>query len=298
MNIKQAAEASGVSSRNIRYYEQEGLLCPTRNPENDYRIYTDQNVRTLKLIRALRMLDMPLEDIRAVLRGSLSLASAAGRQAERLQKRTRELEAAIHFCADLQQRNENASTMDVDACLMQMQAEPAKGWFTAWVNDYRAMARTEHRRHFTFTPDTPVTTPAEFTDALFAYAREQHLDLVVTRESMNPRFTIDGVEYRAVRYYYPFRGIPTARIRCLLCDPDFAEPEIAPRRLRIMKMLHYAMPVLAAAAIALLFLLPRGLLSSWWGLLMFVGFLAAGISIAWYNAHIFYNDKDNQDHYH
>lgn len=296
MNIKQAAEASGVSSRNIRYYEQEGLLCPTRNPENDYRIYTDQDVRTLKLIRALRMLDMPLEDIRAVLRGSLSLASAAGRQAERLQKRTRELEAAIHFCADLQQRNENASTMDVDACLMQMQAEPTKGWFTAWVNDYRAMARTEHRRSFTFTPDTPVTTPAEFTDALFAYAREQHLDLVVTRESMNPRFTIDGVEYRAVRYYYPFRGIPTARIRCLLCDPDFAEPEMPPRR-RIMKMLHYAMPVLAAAAIALLFLLPRGLLSTWWGLLMFAGFLTAGIASAWYNARIFYNDKDNHDHY-
>ncbi|WP_303914443.1 MerR family transcriptional regulator [Subdoligranulum variabile] len=297
MNIKQAAEASGVSSRNIRYYEQEGLLCPTRNPENDYRIYTDQDVRTLKLIRALRMLDMPLEDIRAVLRGSLSLASAAARQAERLQKRTRELEAAIHFCADLQQRNENASSMDVDACLMQMQAEPAKGWFTAWVNDYRAMAHTEHRRSFTFTPDTPVTTPAEFTDALFAYAREQHLDLVVTRESMNPSFTIDGVEYRAVRYYYPFRGIPTARIRCLLCDPDFAEPEMTPR-LRIMKMLHYAMPVLAAAAIALLFLLPRGLLSTWWGVLILVCCIAAGVSNAWYNARIFYNDKDNQDHYH
>ena len=296
MNIKQAAEASGVSSRNIRYYEQEGLLCPTRNPENDYRIYTDQDVRTLKLIRALRMLDMPLEDIRAVLRGSLSLASAAGRQAERLQKRTRELEAAIHFCADLQQRNENASTMDVDACLMQ--SEPATGWFTAWVNDYRAMARTEHRRSFTFTPDTPVTTPAEFTDALFAYAREQHLDLVVTRESMNPRFTIDGMEYRAVRYYYPFRGIPTARIHCLLCDPDFAEPEIPPRRLRAMKLLHYAMPVLAAVALALLFLLPRGLLDTWWGVLILVCCVVAGISSAWYNARIFYNDKDNQDHYH
>lgn len=296
MNIKQASEASGVSSRNIRYYEQEGLLCPARNPENDYRIYTDQDVRTLKLIRALRMLDMPLEDIRAVLQGSLSLASAAGRQAERLQKRTRELEAAIHFCADLQQRNENASTMDVDACLTQMQSEPAKGWFTAWVNDYRAMARTEHRRSFTFTPDTPVTTPAEFTDALFAYAREQNLDLVVTRESMNPHFTINGIEYRAVRYYYPFRGIPTARIRCLLCDPDFTEPEMAPRRLRLMKRLHYAMPVLAAAAIALLFLLPRGLLSTWWGVLILVCCIAAGVSNAWYNAHIFYNDKDNHHH--
>ena len=40
MNIKLASERSGVSSRNIRYYEQAGLLHPDRGPENDYRIYT------------------------------------------------------------------------------------------------------------------------------------------------------------------------------------------------------------------------------------------------------------------
>ena len=67
MNIKQTADASGVSARNIRYYEQAGLLAPARNPENDYRIYTDADVRTLKLIRVLRTLDMPVDDIRAVL---------------------------------------------------------------------------------------------------------------------------------------------------------------------------------------------------------------------------------------
>ena len=69
MNIKQASEVSGVSSRNIRYYEQAGLICPARDPGNGYRIYSEELVRTLKLIRILRMLDMPVEEIRGVLRG-------------------------------------------------------------------------------------------------------------------------------------------------------------------------------------------------------------------------------------
>ena len=60
MNIKQAAEQSGVSARNIRYYEQAGLLTPARNPENEYRIYSQADVRALKLIRMLRTLDMPI----------------------------------------------------------------------------------------------------------------------------------------------------------------------------------------------------------------------------------------------
>ena len=81
MNIKQTADASGVSARNIRYYEQAGLLTPARNPENDYRIYTDADVRTLKLIRVLRTLDMPVEDIRAVLSGTLP-PTAGGRAAK------------------------------------------------------------------------------------------------------------------------------------------------------------------------------------------------------------------------
>ena len=78
MNIKQAAEQSGVSARNIRYYEQAGLLTPARNPENEYRIYSQADVRALKLIRMLRTLDMPVEEIGTVLNGALPLAKAGG----------------------------------------------------------------------------------------------------------------------------------------------------------------------------------------------------------------------------
>ena len=91
MNIKQAAEQSGVSARNIRYYEQAGLLTPARNPENEYRIYSQADVRALKLIRMLRTLDMPVEEIGTVLNGTLPLAEAAERQRQRLERLHRPL---------------------------------------------------------------------------------------------------------------------------------------------------------------------------------------------------------------
>ena len=64
MNINQAQQLSGVSSDNIRFYEKQGLLCPRRNRANDYREYSEDDIRTLKFIRILRMLDMPLPQIR------------------------------------------------------------------------------------------------------------------------------------------------------------------------------------------------------------------------------------------
>lgn len=296
MTIKEASEQSGVSSRNIRYYEQAGLLHPDRNPENEYRVYTPQHIRTLKLIRALRMLDMPLEDIHQILEGRLPLAEAAAQQAARLQERARKLETALQFCTDLQHQGACAASLDIDAYLARMDAAPPRSWYAGWLEDYRAMARREHRRSFTFTPDTPVMTPAQFTDALFAYGREKDLELVITQESMHPHFTLNGIAYRATRYFYPIHGIPTARIRFVCCDPDFTAPEITPR-LRVMKLLHDFLPAFAATALALLFLWSRGLLTTGWGLLLLAGCIAAGISASWYNLRLFYNDKDNQPHH-
>ena len=63
-NIKAAEEKSGVGRQNIRYYEKMGLLHPQRNEENNYRVYTADDIRRLKRIRLFRRLDMPLEDIR------------------------------------------------------------------------------------------------------------------------------------------------------------------------------------------------------------------------------------------
>ena len=101
MNIKQASEQSGVSAPNIRFYEKEGLLTPARQRDNSYRTYTEENIRTLKLIRMLRMLDVPLPTIKAVLRGEQPLQQALQAQQTVLEQQAAHLAAAMQFCADL-----------------------------------------------------------------------------------------------------------------------------------------------------------------------------------------------------
>ena len=44
MNIKQAELITGISKRNIRFYEQAKLICPKRNVENDYREYSEEDI--------------------------------------------------------------------------------------------------------------------------------------------------------------------------------------------------------------------------------------------------------------
>ena len=137
MYIKQASEQSGVSSPNIRFYEKEGLLTPARNRSNAYRDYTAEDVRTLKLIRMLRMLDLPLPTIQSVLRGEQPLAEAIQAQQAVLEQQAARLAGAIRFCAELTRQAPRMEQLDVDACLKRMQdpQEPG-GFFTGWLKDY------------------------------------------------------------------------------------------------------------------------------------------------------------------
>lgn len=265
MNIKQAAEQSGVSARNIRYYEQAGLLTPARNPENEYRVYSQADVRALKLIRMLRTLDMPVEEIGTVLNGTLPLAAG----------------------------DRTAAELDVDSCLKRMQAPaPAGGWFTGWVQDYRKMAAAEHKRQFTFTPDTAIATPQEFTAELLAWAAGCGEEIVITHEGMTPRFMLDGIEYRAVRYSSHVSNIPILRVRCEVCDPSALAAEGDPKRLRVQRFLHYGLPVLVCLALAVVWVCTRNM--PLWpdkaAMLLTLGALGIGYGFrGWY---LYYNDRD------
>ena len=239
MNIKQASKQSGVSAPNIRFYEKEGLLDPARLPGNDYRDYTEQDIRALRFIRMLRMLDVPLPVIRSVLAGDAPLGSVLREQQTALEQRAKQLEGAARFCAELARQDPSAASLDVDACLSRME-DPAQpqNFFYGWVQDYRTLAQVQHQKHFFFIPQGSINTPQEFAAALQAYAEEHGMQLSLTKEGMYPEFSLDGIPYKAYRNPGKYRD----EVCCDAVHPEQLNTGLPSRRERQLQVLRILLP--------------------------------------------------------
>ncbi len=62
MNIGEAAHASGVSAKMIRYYEEIGLIRPAGRTDSNYRVYGADEVHVLRFIRRARQLGFSMDE--------------------------------------------------------------------------------------------------------------------------------------------------------------------------------------------------------------------------------------------
>ena len=98
MKIKDVEKRTGITSYNIRFYEKENLLIPKRNPVNGYREYTEEDILLLNRIKMLRMLDIPVSDIRKILYEKEALTSVLNTHLLKIKEEENRLRQNYFLC--------------------------------------------------------------------------------------------------------------------------------------------------------------------------------------------------------
>lgn len=127
MRINEVETQVGITKKNIRFYEAEGLLSPRRNKENGYRDYGKAEVETLRRIKLLRKLGLPLEEIRRMQSGSLTVGDGMRRHLAALERQQQDLAAAARLCGALTACTAPLEELDAGALLLQMEALEQSG---------------------------------------------------------------------------------------------------------------------------------------------------------------------------
>lgn len=98
MTIKEVEEQTGLARSNVRFYEKEKLIVPSRNEENGYRDYSEKDVGDIKKIAYLRTLGISIEDIRNVMSKKVALQEVIEKQRKVLEDQMADLKRAKAMC--------------------------------------------------------------------------------------------------------------------------------------------------------------------------------------------------------
>jgi DNA-binding transcriptional MerR regulator len=77
LTIGELARRTGLTTRTIRFYSDEGLLPPAHRTDAGYRLYDGASLARLELLRTLRELGLGLPDASAALAGAQPVAALA-----------------------------------------------------------------------------------------------------------------------------------------------------------------------------------------------------------------------------
>ena len=120
MKINEVEQLVGIKKKNIRFYEDQGLLHPERNKTNGYREYSDKDVDLLMRIKLLRKLAIPIEEIRNILEGKLTLAECLNRHQIYLNHERKNLERIQEVCEEMAGESVSFEEVGTDLYLNQL----------------------------------------------------------------------------------------------------------------------------------------------------------------------------------
>ncbi len=120
MKINEVEAQVGITKKNIRFYEEQGLLSPRRDSSNGYRDYGEAEVAVLRQIKLMRKLGVPLEEIRRMQAGG-TVADGMRRHLVTLEREQKSLEQSIQLCQSLKDREERLDALDAAALLEEME---------------------------------------------------------------------------------------------------------------------------------------------------------------------------------
>lgn len=110
----------GVTKKNIRFYEEQGLLSPKRNSENGYRDYGEDEIAELRRIKLMRKLGVPIGEIRQMQLGTQTVADGMRRHLITLEREEENLKQSIRLCTLLKEREERLDSLDAEEILREM----------------------------------------------------------------------------------------------------------------------------------------------------------------------------------
>lgn len=119
LSIGEVARRTGVSTKTLRFYEAEGVLAKPARTENGYRLYTAADVRRVRLARRVRLLGLPLVEVKTLVELAFrsdcvefaeQLLSCIDGQRTEVGRRIAELEALKDQLDDLEQHVRHCMT--------------------------------------------------------------------------------------------------------------------------------------------------------------------------------------------
>lgn len=128
MLINEVCSIVGLSRKTIRYYEEEGILNPTRNKDNAYRIYNDNDVKLLKIIKFLRELDVPVADIKKLKQGKITLEECMSDRIVKIENEERNFSKIKNMCHDIIDSGDSFESIDITQYLKEMNILNKRGF--------------------------------------------------------------------------------------------------------------------------------------------------------------------------